>query len=168
MIISLLFFFFDPHLSAICISFWLCSTLQTLCYMNVETLVIPATKAATKMWINKFHFSPLKRSMRKEMVHYNTLTFPDTVRLQKVLLGHVVESDVEGLFVSLSIISNMKFRPLRPINFCLSAETEVDDKVPSNNQNGKGLGNSSTMQPLISTKGKCLSTSTGFSWIFPS
>lgn len=85
--------------------------------MNVETLVIPATKAATKMWINKFHFSPLKSSMRKEMVHYNTLTFPDTVRLQRVLLGHVVESDVEGLFVSLSIISLMKFRPLRPINF---------------------------------------------------
>lgn len=68
--------------------------------MNVENLVIPAAENVTEMWINKFQFSLLKGSLRKDIVGYNTLTFPTTVRLQKVLLGHGEESHVKGLSFS--------------------------------------------------------------------
>ncbi|KAF3448271.1 hypothetical protein FNV43_RR08984 [Rhamnella rubrinervis] len=94
---------------------------STLCYMNVENLVIPAAENVTEMWINKFQFSLLRRSLRKEIVGYNTLTFPTTVRLQKVLLEHGVE------------------------------EMEIDDEVHNNNQNGIHLGKISTKKPIVNT-----------------
>nr|XP_027082629.1 increased DNA methylation 1-like [Coffea arabica] len=56
-----------------------------LCYLNVESLVIPSTSERISNWIEKYGFRLLDSTLNREIICRNTLMFHDSVRLQKSL-----------------------------------------------------------------------------------
>lgn len=59
--------------------------LQALYHLNVENLVIPSVPERTNNWIQGYGFHHLHASMKREIMLHNTLTFHDSIRLQKIL-----------------------------------------------------------------------------------
>nr|GME05882.1 increased DNA methylation 1-like [Ipomoea batatas]GME11323.1 increased DNA methylation 1-like [Ipomoea batatas]GME20302.1 increased DNA methylation 1-like [Ipomoea batatas] len=59
---------------------------STLCYLNIEKLIIPSTPEKTESWKKKYGFGVLDDETKKQLINYNTLMFHDAVRLQKILL----------------------------------------------------------------------------------
>ncbi|GAV88999.1 PHD domain-containing protein [Cephalotus follicularis] len=68
---------------------------SALCSLNVENLVIPSVAELATMWIGKYRFSHIQDSLRKEILHSNTLMFPRTIRLQKTLLATPNNKSIE-------------------------------------------------------------------------
>ncbi|XP_071916807.1 increased DNA methylation 1-like [Coffea arabica] len=58
---------------------------SALCYLNVESLVIPSTSERISNWIEKYGFRLLDSTLNREIICRNTLMFHDSVRLQKSL-----------------------------------------------------------------------------------
>nr|XP_027083880.1 increased DNA methylation 1-like [Coffea arabica] len=59
---------------------------SALCYLNVESLVIPSTSERISNWIEKYGFRLLDSTLNREIICRNTLMFHDSVRLQKSLV----------------------------------------------------------------------------------
>ncbi|KZV50814.1 hypothetical protein F511_09872 [Dorcoceras hygrometricum] len=53
--------------------------------LNIENIVIPSVPERTENWIEGYGFHHLHASMKREIMLHNTLTFHDSVRLQKIL-----------------------------------------------------------------------------------
>ncbi|PSR93466.1 Increased DNA methylation like [Actinidia chinensis var. chinensis] len=58
---------------------------SALCYFKVENLVIPSVHETIGSWIDRFGFKHIDPSMINELRIWNTLTFHESFRLQKVL-----------------------------------------------------------------------------------
>ncbi|XP_073120752.1 increased DNA methylation 1-like [Henckelia pumila] len=53
--------------------------------LNVENLVITSVPERTNKWIEGYGFHHLHASMKREIMLHNTITFHDSIRLQKIL-----------------------------------------------------------------------------------
>ncbi|CAL5441847.1 unnamed protein product [Camellia sinensis] len=58
---------------------------SALCYLKVESMVIPSIREKIGTWIERYGFQHIGPSLSKEIRHRNTLTFHDSYRLQKIL-----------------------------------------------------------------------------------
>ncbi|CAL5436815.1 unnamed protein product [Camellia sinensis] len=56
-----------------------------LCYLKVESMVIPSIREKIGTWIERYGFQHIGPSLSKEIRLRNTLTFHDSYRLQKIL-----------------------------------------------------------------------------------
>ncbi|CAL5359767.1 unnamed protein product [Camellia sinensis] len=56
-----------------------------LCYLKVESMVIPSIREKIGTWIERYGFQHMGPSLSKEIRLRNTLTFHDSYRLQKIL-----------------------------------------------------------------------------------
>ncbi|XP_017230495.1 increased DNA methylation 1 isoform X1 [Daucus carota subsp. sativus] len=53
--------------------------------LNVGYLIIPSVRRKAKTWEEGYNFSRLTGEMKKHIMYYNTLTFHDSIRLQKAI-----------------------------------------------------------------------------------
>ncbi|THG13130.1 hypothetical protein TEA_025840 [Camellia sinensis var. sinensis] len=58
---------------------------SALCYLKVESMVIPSIREKIGTWIERYGFQHIGPSLSKEIRLRNTLTFHDSYRLQKIL-----------------------------------------------------------------------------------
>ncbi|KAK9698835.1 hypothetical protein RND81_08G134600 [Saponaria officinalis] len=58
---------------------------SALAEMGVERILIPSAENMVKNWQEKFGFGPLDQAMKRRITTLNTLTFPMTTRLQKII-----------------------------------------------------------------------------------
>lgn len=58
---------------------------QALADMGVERIIIPSSDEMVEKWQEKFGFKPLEEAMKREITNLNTLMFPKTTRLQKMI-----------------------------------------------------------------------------------
>lgn len=58
---------------------------QVLHSLNVGYLIIPSVRRKAKTWEEGYNFSRLTGDMKKQIMYCNTLTFHDSIRLQKAI-----------------------------------------------------------------------------------
>lgn len=87
--------------------------LQVLGTLKVEKLIILAIAEHMNTWTEKFHFSPLKKSHKKEMRSMNILVFPGTDMLKKLLIKREITK--EGIANNPG--DNMFIKSFFPLNF---------------------------------------------------
>jgi N-acetylglutamate synthase-like GNAT family acetyltransferase len=74
---------------------------DALCDLKVENLVIPSIEDRKETWKKGYGFQPITPSLCKELTQRNTLTFHDSLRLQKTLsspatvIGHQIQAPLD-------------------------------------------------------------------------
>ncbi|EXC02058.1 hypothetical protein L484_024022 [Morus notabilis] len=107
---------------------------SALCYLRVENLVIPSSEEAVAMWINKFNFSTIPKSLEKDVIHSNMLMFPKAVKLYKALLSDAAATETEQVnddndTNGVAPTSSTKGIPLFDLNLLPLKEDEGKDVV---------------------------------------
>ncbi|XP_057976519.1 increased DNA methylation 1-like isoform X2 [Malania oleifera] len=102
---------------------------STLRLRGVENLVIPSIPQRVNKW-NRCGFHPLQDGLKKEMKNFNSLMFPQAIKLQKLLLLNIPPATTgaaDNFPNEASVQNEPRRRPLFDLNLMPAEEDEMND-----------------------------------------
>ncbi|XP_056688873.1 increased DNA methylation 1-like [Spinacia oleracea] len=98
--------------------------------IGVESIVIPSSEEMEENWQKKFGFEPLDEAMNRKLTNLNTLMFPKTIRLQKVI-KHVKKMMLHH-DLNLGLVEEKRYSKL--LRLCISLFQETSLMFPGNRE----------------------------------